>query len=187
MGVSIREYARHRKVSDAAVRKALKQGRIAAEPDGSIDIEQADRAWATNTATPKTSPPPADLEPVPTEQVATVEDVLCNGEDDILSVGKKVTYMQARTANEIVKAHTNHVRLRQLKGEMVDRSEALAHVFWLSRQERDSWQTWPSRVASQMAADLNMDAHALHVALERYVRKHLEEIGAMAVTFKDEA
>lgn len=132
------------------------------------------------------TPPPTDLEPVPTEQVATVEDVLRNAEGDILNVGK-VTYMQARTANEVVKTQTNHVRLRQLKGEMVDRSEALAHVFWLSRQERDSWQTWPSRVASQMAADLNIDAHALHVALDRYVRKHLEEIGAMAVTFKDEA
>jgi hypothetical protein len=36
MGISIRAYGRHRGVSDAAVRKAIKAGRITSEPDGTI-------------------------------------------------------------------------------------------------------------------------------------------------------
>ena len=42
MGISIRAYGRHRGVSDAAVRKAIKAGRITPEPDGSIDPDKAD-------------------------------------------------------------------------------------------------------------------------------------------------
>jgi len=44
MGISIRAYARHRGVSDAAVRKAIAAGRITPEADGTIDAERVDRA-----------------------------------------------------------------------------------------------------------------------------------------------
>ena len=42
MGLSIRAYARHRGVSDAAVRKAIATGRITPEADGTVDPERAD-------------------------------------------------------------------------------------------------------------------------------------------------
>ena len=51
MGISIRAYGRHRGVSDAAVRKAIKAGRITAEPDGTID-----RKRSTNAALARQSP-----------------------------------------------------------------------------------------------------------------------------------
>ncbi|WP_086930685.1 hypothetical protein [Agarilytica rhodophyticola] len=51
MGISIRAYARHRGISDTAVRKAIKAGRITKEGDGSIDVEKADREWHMNTDT----------------------------------------------------------------------------------------------------------------------------------------
>jgi hypothetical protein len=47
--ISIRAYGRHRGVSDAAVRKAIKTGRITPEPDGKIDPDKADAEWETNT------------------------------------------------------------------------------------------------------------------------------------------
>ena len=53
--------------------------------------------------------------------------------------------LQARTVNEVVKAQTNKVRLARLKGELVDRSQAVAHVFKLARAERDAWLNWPAR------------------------------------------
>ena len=43
MGVSLRAYAKHRGVSDTAVRKAIKSGRIQAETDGTIDIAKVDK------------------------------------------------------------------------------------------------------------------------------------------------
>jgi hypothetical protein len=44
-----------------------------------------------------------------------------------------------RTANEVIKAQTSKLKLQQLKGELVDRAQALAHVFTLARAERDAW------------------------------------------------
>ena len=49
MGISIRAYGRHKGVSDAAVRKAIKAVRITPEPDGTIDPDKADTEWHTNT------------------------------------------------------------------------------------------------------------------------------------------
>ena len=46
MGISIRAYARHRGVSDTAVHKAIRSGRITPEADGTIDPGRADRDWA---------------------------------------------------------------------------------------------------------------------------------------------
>jgi hypothetical protein len=57
------------------------------------------------------------------------------------------TFLQARTANEVLKAQTNKVRLARLKAELVDRARAIAHVFTLARAERDAWLNWPARPA----------------------------------------
>ena len=45
MGLSIRAYARHRGVSDAAVRKAIAAGRITPEADGTLDAARANAQW----------------------------------------------------------------------------------------------------------------------------------------------
>ncbi len=45
MGVSRRAYARHRGVSDMAVRKAIASGRIVLEDDGTIDPVKPDRSF----------------------------------------------------------------------------------------------------------------------------------------------
>jgi hypothetical protein len=87
-----------------------------------------------------------------------------------------MTFMQARTANEVLKAQERRVRLQRMKGELVDRAKAVAQVFRLARDERDAWVNWPARVAAMIAAELEVDAHKLHTALERQVREHLAEL-----------
>jgi hypothetical protein len=52
----------------------------------------------------------------------------------------------------------------------------LAQVFRLARDERDAWINWPTRVAAMVAAEVEVDTHKLHTALERYVREHLAEL-----------
>ena len=182
MGVSIREYARQRGVSDTAVRKAIKQGRIVAEVDGTINPVRADRDWSSNTAGLQTKQP-IKTKAVPSSAVEAVEDTLKETGSPVPS-GASMTYMQAKTANEVLKAQTNRVRLKQLKGELIDRDQVVAHVFRLARQERDAWASWPSRISSQMAAELGTDAHQLHITLERYVREHLIELGEFKAEFK---
>ena len=49
MKMGLREYSRHRGVSLAAVQKAILYERIQRGPDGKIESEVADRAWAANT------------------------------------------------------------------------------------------------------------------------------------------
>ena len=56
MGLSRRGYALHRKArglsggSESGVRKALAEGRISLEPDGSIDPGKVDALWARTRA-----------------------------------------------------------------------------------------------------------------------------------------
>ena len=172
MGISIRAYGRHRGVSDAAVRKAIKAGRITPEPDGTIEPSRADRERQRNTDSAHQRSQARD-KAVPVGAINAVREV--HGETPLPSGG--TTFLQARTANEVLKAQTHKVRLARLKGELVDRGQALAHVFKLARTERDAWLNWPARVSAELAAELKVDAHTLHVLLEREVRRHLEELG----------
>ena len=173
MGLSIRAYARHRGVTDTAVHKAIQSGRIATEPDGTIDPDRADQDWARNTESPRSGTQ---------QQAPRVKAPDLSGGGEGASSGQGGTsLLQARTVNEVVKAQTNKVRLQRLKGELVDRSEAIAHVFKLARTERDAWLNWPARVSALLAADLGVDAHLLHVALENAVRDHLQELGDVRV------
>ena len=170
MGISIRAYARHRGVTDTAVHKAIRAGRVTPEADGTIDPDRADREWARNTDTQKKG----------TQQRAEIVAVRENaGEQTAALPSGGTSLLQARTVNEVVKAQTNKVRLARLKGELVDRPQAIAHVFKLARSERDAWLNWPARISAQMAAKLGIDPHAMHVALEAAVREHLQELGEL--------
>lgn len=87
--------------------------------------------------------------------------------------------LQARTVNEVLKAKLNNLELAHRKKELVDRAQAVAHVFKLARIERDAWLNWPARISGQMASALGVDAHRMHVALETAVREHLIELGEL--------
>lgn len=173
MGISIRAYARHRGVTDTAVHKAIRAGRITPEADGTIDADRADREWAHNSDTPK-----AGTRAKATKVVVPETGTPSNDGPAALPTGG-TSLLQARTVNEVVKAQTNKVRLARLKGELVDRPQAIAHVFKLARSERDAWLNWPARISAQMAARLDVDPHAMHVALEAAVREHLQELGEL--------
>ncbi len=184
MGLSIRAYARHRGVTDTAVHKAIRSGRIQAQADGTIDPDQADAQWARNTSAPRTGTQQATVKVKAQETDSGEGQRHAAGAASKLGAGAGGTggsggtsLLQARTVNEVVKAQTNKVRLARLKGELIDRPQAIAHVFKLARSERDAWLNWPARVSAQMAAKLELDAHTMHVALENAVREHLQELG----------
>lgn len=194
MGISIRAYARARGVSDTAVRKAIKTGRISALADGTIDPVQADAQWEGNTdpalqrkaaapATAKVNPAPSPASsPPPTVKPSAAPTAPAHAGAGTNPTGIATggtSLLQARTANELLKAQTNKVRLARMKGELIERAQAIAQVFRLARNERDAWLNWPGRVSARMAADLNVDAHALHIALDAAVREHLTELGEL--------
>jgi hypothetical protein len=179
---SNRELARQLGVSDTAVRRAEKAGRIKREADGVWDLAKVKAAWAINTDQAQQRPARSGrltgnsraLKPVPEAAVGAVRDTLREHGEPISAGG--MTFMQARTANEVLKAQERRLRLQQMKGEVVDRAKAVAQVFRLARDERDAWVNWPARVAAVIAAELEVDAHKLHTVLERQVRNHLAEL-----------
>nr|WP_230548454.1 elements of external origin [Pseudomonas aeruginosa] len=183
MGLSIRAYARHRGVSHVAVKKAIDTGRITALPDGTLDPDAADAQWAQNTLQPRraaaqeqaSSPKPRRA---PATADATPQREAPEPGTPPLSAGG-TSLLQARTVNEVLKAQLNKVELAHRKKELVDRAQAVAHVFKLARIERDAWLNWPARISGQMASALGVDAHQMHVALEAAVREHLIELGEL--------
>ncbi len=182
MGLSIRAYARHRGVSDAAVRKAIKAGRIAQEADGTIEAAKADRQWTANTdpaqqrETTKPSKAPQVAAATASKPESPVHEPL-GMPGGVASNTGGTSLLQAKTVNEVVKAQTNKVRLAKLKGELVERNQAIAHVFKLARAERDAWLNWPARIAARLAAKFGVDAHTVHIELESAIREHLAELG----------
>jgi hypothetical protein len=173
MGTSIRAYARHRGVSHVSVLRAANSGRITLEPDGSVDIAKADAAWAQSTepGLSKTRAKKKDSDIA--TAMGSVRQTL---KEQGLPSRDNVTFVQARTAHEIAKAHLARIRLQERKGELVDKAKAIATVFKLAREARDSWINWPARVAPIMAAELRMDTQIVHDTLLKYVRAHLNEI-----------
>ncbi len=129
-------------------------------------------------------PPQPKLKEVPEAAVAAVGDTLREQSLAAPAVGGGTTFLQAKTANEVLKAQERRLRLQKLKGELIDRARTTAHVFRLARQERDAWLTWPARVAALMAADLGAEPAAMQKALETHVRAHLDELAEVRPDFR---
>jgi hypothetical protein len=115
-------------------------GRLVLHPDGSIDPEASDarRAAAADPSkqrgarTPERSSTASaaapKLKPVPTAAVAAVGDTLWEHGMPAPS-GGGATFLQAKTANEVLKSQERRLKLQKLKGELVDRARAEALVF----------------------------------------------------------
>lgn len=188
-GLSERQYAAHVGLSRGAIQKAKAAGRLVLHADGSIDATASDARRAETTDPSKTRKPPQPKhKPVPEAAVSAVGDTLKEQGLAAPATGGGTTFLQAKTANEVLKAQERRIRLQKLKGELIDRGRALALVFRLARQERDVWVNWPARVAALMAADLSaacsealgqeivVEPAAMQKTLEKHVRSQLDDL-----------
>lgn len=178
-GMSERQYAARIGMSRGAVQKAKAAGRLVLHADGSIDPVASDkrRAAMTDPSKRRRAPGPASgVKAVPEAAVAAVGDTLKEQGMAGPAPGGNTTFLQAKTAHEVLKAQERRLRLSKLKGELVDRDRATALVFRLAREERDAWVNWPARVAALMAAELGAETAVMQKVLETHVRAHLEEL-----------
>ena len=184
-GLSERQYAARVGLSRGAIQKAKAAGRLVLHEDGSIDAEASDarRAAMTDPSKSRRTTAPK-LKPVPHAAVSAVGDTLREQGLAAPPVGTGTTFLQAKTANEVLKAQERRIRLQKLKGELVDRARAVAVVFRLAREERDAWVNWPARAAALMAAELGVEAAAMQKALEKHVRAHLDELAEVRPDFR---
>ena len=188
-GLSERQYAARVGLSRGAIQKAKATGRVVLHSDGSIDAEASDalRAQATDPSKTRKAPKPK-LKPVSGAAVSAVGETLREQGMAAPPVGSGTTFLQAKTANEVLKAQERRLRLQKLKGELIDRALALSLVFRLARQERDVWVNWPARAAALMAAELSascseavgqeivIEPAAMQKVLEKYVRAQLDDL-----------
>ena len=125
-GMSERQYAAHVGLSRGAIQKAKSAERLVLYPDGSINAAASDARRAETTDPSKTRKPPAPkLKPVPEAAVAAVGDTLREQGLAFPAVGGGTTFLQAKTANEVLKAQERRIRLQKLKGELIERARAL--------------------------------------------------------------
>jgi hypothetical protein len=196
-GMSERQYAAHVGLSRGAIQKAKAAGRLVLHEDGSIDAAASDKRRTETTDPSKTRKPPAPkLKPVPEAAVAAVGDTLREQGLAVPPVGGGTTFLQAKTANEVLKAQERRIRLQRLKGELVDRTRAETLMFRLAREERDTWVNWPARAAALMAAELSascrdatgsqitVEPAAMQKVLEKHVRAHLDELAEVRPDFR---
>lgn len=196
-GMSERQYAAHAGLSRGAIQKAKAAERLVLYPDGSINAAASDARRAETTDPSKTRKPPAPkLKPVPEAAMAAVGDTLREQGLAVPAVGGGTTFLQAKTANEVLKAQERRIRLQKLKGELIERARALALVFRLAREERDAWVNWPARAAALMAAELSascsdataqqitVEPAAMQKVLEKHVRAHLDELAEVRPDFR---
>ena len=131
------------------------------------------RAAATDPSKQRQEPP--KLKPVPNAALSAVGDTL--RENGLPSpAGGGATFLQAKTANEVLKSQERRLKLQKLKGELVDRARAEALVFRLARETRDAWVNWPARAAALIAAELGLEPAVLQKVLEAHVRAHLDDL-----------
>lgn len=188
--MDVSAYARHRRVSRKTVYQWLQKGWIRKERGGMIDRDRADELLTQEHSGHVPVREAHILKPVSQAAVASVKDTLAEAgeptgqqapDDQDGPNGAGVTLTDARKAKLIQETHLTRLKVQQMRGELVDRTEAESRVFGVFRQERDAWLGWPSRVAPQMAADLQADPRAVQTVLEQYVHGHLDELGEVAV------
>jgi hypothetical protein len=180
-GMSERDYAARAGLSRGAIQKAKAAGRLVLNSDGSIDPEASDARRASGTDPSKQRVAPAEaptMKPVPTAALTAVGDTLREHGLPPPATGG-ATFLQAKTANEVLKSQERRLKLQKLKGELVDRAQAEALVFRLARQERDAWVNWPARAAALIAAEVGLEPAAMQKVLEAHVRAHLDELAAV--------
>ena len=124
------------------------------------------------------------------------------GDSGFSGTADSSSYLRARTALTVYQAQEKQLAIQKKKGTLVDRARAETLVFGLARQERDTWVTWPSRVAALMAAEVAaevekqsgkpvrpvrpmrpviIEAAILQRVLETHVRQHLDALADLRV------
>ena len=169
MGISIRAYARQRGVTEGAVRKAIKAGRIPSEPDGTIDPAKADAAWERNTdqAMQRGAEKPAATAQRPQSPGASRTDT--EQQDPRIP-----SYALSRSIKEAYAAKLIRIQYEKEMGKLVEVAEVDRKWFEVGRRVRDSIQSLPSRMSAELAS--MTDRKAIETFMDQELRNALEEL-----------
>ncbi|WP_130472993.1 hypothetical protein [Candidatus Magnetaquicoccus inordinatus] len=180
MGISIRSYARQRDITEGAVRKAVKSGRIPVEADGTIDPAKANVAWERNTSPAqqrkpdsvpaKPAPVPAPANPPPIRQPSQRP---AEPESGPVAAGMP-NYQMSRAVRETYNAKLTRLDYEERTGKLLNAEDVAKEAFALARRVRDRLLNIPSRMASVLASET--DSKTIESMLSQELRIALEEL-----------
>lgn len=189
-GISIREFARREGVSDTLVRRAIKQGRIKALPDKTIDPKWAGSTWregnakSASSGANKGANTPGDANTPEVPGIEPGEDLAGVAERLIASgTVQMMSYADALQHKENYLALLRKLEFEEKSGALVDLAAAERALFEGARAQRDAWLNWPVRVGALIAADLGLEADRVTEALTEHVHKHIAQLGEPDVQF----
>ena len=139
--LSIRAYGRHRGISEAAVRKAIAQGRITKGKNGKINPKIADKEWGQNT----------DPAQIKAENTFKTPDYSQNSvpNSQINSVGGP-SYQQSRAIKEAYGAKLLRLQFEKESKKLISVDDVKVSAFNAARMTRDRILNIPDRVIPQL-------------------------------------
>ena len=161
MELSIRAYAKHRGVTEAAVRKAISQGRISKGKNGKINPEKADNEWNKNTD-------PAQIKRASPEEKP---DYSQNSAPYSLS---GPSYQQSRAIKEAYSAKLIRLQFEKESKKLISVDEVKVTAFNAARMTRDRILNIPDRVIPQLVGKTNI--FEMKEILKAELVKALEEL-----------
>jgi len=161
MELSIRAYARHRGVTEAAVRKAIKQGRVSKGKNGKINPKTADKEWGQNTD-------PAQIKAVFTEEKPDYS------QNSIPNAANGPSYQQSRAIKEAYGAKLLRLQFEKESKKLISIDDVKVSAFNAARMTRDRILNIPDRVIPQLVGKTNI--FEMKEILKAELIKALEEL-----------
>lgn len=134
------EYARRRGCTEGAVRRAVRDGRIALI-DGKVDPVAADAQWARNTRVRAGSRPTDDA------------NLQAGGTPAARDDDSGAGYWQSKSRREAAEAEIAELKLAELRGELVRAADVRTSLAKQVAAVREALLQLPARVVPLLAAD----------------------------------
>lgn len=145
-GIPIREFARRDGCSDTLVHRAIKQGKLFAFDDGSIDPRLVGTPWRKHKG--EVRPANGGLE----------------------------SFAEAQRKKENFLALLRQLEFEIKSGRLVEMAVVERELDKQGRIVRDHIASWPARIGALIAAKFGIDQVAFTIELERHVRELLSAV-----------
>lgn len=159
MELSIRAYAKHRGVTEGAVRKAIKTGRITKNENGKINATLADQQWDKNSD-------PAQVNSKPAETFENTETPAINSGP---------SYQQSRAIREAYNARMAKIQFEKETGKLISVDQVRVEAFNMARNTRDRILNVPDRVIPMLVG--KTDIKEMKQILRKELMVALKELG----------
>lgn len=192
-GLSLSEVSRRVGRDKGGISRRAKAGDIRQNADGTFneDLVREDLQRLFNPGRDKPLRPRVDdgetvddvVEPVTTkeqarEAISLVRSVLA---EEGRKVEGAITFDDARTANEILKARRTLREIELAEGQLLPRDEVIKHVAVAFTNYRNEIRRLPDKFGAQIAAEAECDVGKLDAALTKVIHDYLDRLAAPVV------